>query len=96
MNLRPLILLLLIAIAAAMVAPMFGLLPPNGTVGIRIPYTTANATHWYLVHAVAGWLVFIGCVGGVLYLRRHPVAGYLSAAAAIALATVALIGMTMG
>ncbi len=84
----------LIYAACAIVAllalpPMFGLLPPNHDVGIRVSAVVRSPIVWYTVHAVVGWTMFAAAAALAYWLRRHPNAGRASPL------TLMLIGMSL-
>lgn len=96
MNVRAILYVAATLLALLSLAPMFGLLPPNGKVGIRIAFTLQDPVHWYVVHAILGWGVFALCFWGVIWLRRYPTRGRLSVYALGLLAVAAVFGSTLG
>jgi len=83
-------------VAVLALPPMFGLLPPNHSVGIRIGVTLGSPVIWYLVHGILGWALFSAAAGLAFWLRRHPNAARLSPLALMLLAMSLLAGMMLG
>ena len=78
--------------AALAIPPMFGFLPPNPNVGIRIAATLSDPITWYVVHGIFGWMMFSCAVGLSYWLWRNPNAARLSPLTLILLAMAALAG----
>ena len=96
MNLRLLIYTMCAILGAIAVPLMFGLIPPNHTVGIRISATLNSPLVWYVVHGVVGWAVFCGAAALAYWLKRHPDAGRTSPLALMLLALSLLAGFMLG
>jgi SdpI/YfhL protein family len=96
MNTRVLLYAICTIVAALAVPPMFGLIPPNHTVGIRIAATLSSPITWYVVHGILGWALFGGSAGLGLWLKRHPNAGHASPLTLLTLGMSLLAGFMLG
>jgi hypothetical protein len=85
------------AVIAALAIPlMFGLLPPNPNIGIRIAATKSDPATWYLVHGILGWMIFFCAAGLSYWLWRHPNAARPSPLTLALLAMAVLVGLISG